>query len=431
MGLSNYELSVISMIRDEVDIYLKSQNFKKSPEKSNISSTLVKLLPNLTAGKSFTVTINSSSNQPFIMAMYPDIKELDKCSTQLVQLLDDPRSDNNKYLKVWGGIQNWTLEIDARVLLQDCPLCVRTGSEFVAILCHEIGHVMLEDPYRLVTNYKRQKAIMNRFNKLASCRSRFVRKLMLPIFINTLSFRITSRNPLQLHKEISADGYVPEEYRGSLLSYIEDCILCTPDSQHIITNEASYDTEHELSIKFSNDALTMMRNRMDALKHHLTVQYNDNSTGSEYHKRIARYISKEIAHYDPESEMSNMIMENKLYRQFEKEMELCENAAQIALESTKVTDRDLTILEVQCDEVKKTEDKIYLIHTIYDFIEAIQKENEARLKKTKDAKIKEFIKNDTRLTRLNKCREIVLNKDTTDVGDQYGVFVRYPKGYEG
>ena len=86
---------------------------------------------------------------------------------------------------------------------------------------------------------------------------------------------------------------------------------------------------------------------------------------------------------------------------------------------------------MQCDEVKKTEDKIYLIHTIYDFIEAIQKENEARLKKTKDAKIKEFIKNDTRLTRLNKCREIVLNKDTTDVGDQYGVFVRYPKGYEG
>lgn len=430
MNMSKYELSVLKIIRDEVNAFLQTRGYRRLVHNSNIPKVLTQTLPKLT-GKVFEVTLNTSAREPFVMAAFPDIAELDKISQELLNVMSDPKSDNNDYLNVWGNIQHWHLEIDARILVEDCPLCVRSGNEFVAILCHEIGHVMLEDPFMLVSNYKKHKATMDKFNKLAACNSKFVRKFMLPVFVNTLSFRIHSKGFMQLPKEIAADGYVPNEYRGDLLNYLEDCILSSPDSHHLITNTETYNSDQEVSIKFSEDVITLMRNRVDTLKHHMSAQYADTSSGSTYLKKLTQYISKVTMAYDAEKEMPNMIMESTLYSQFKKEMAVCEQKVQSVLESIKVTDRDLSILEVQCAEVKVTEDKIYLIHTIYDYIEAIQKENAAKLKKAKDTKVKDFIKNDDRLTRLNRCREIVMSKDTSDVGDQYGVFVRYPKGYEG
>lgn len=430
MKMSDYEIRMLNIIRDEVDAYLRSPNFGKSPEKSNIARTLSNVLPKITIGKTFDVRINKTSSSPFIMSIYPDINELDSKSVVLVALLDDPHPNTEEYVKTWCELKHWIIELDIRILLKDSPLCVRTGSEFVALLTHEIGHVMTEDPLTLIKNYKEKKAIYDKFNKLASSKSKFIRKMMLPMFVNTLPFRVVNRNNNSLHKEIAADAYVPDEYRGSLISYIEDCILKNPDASNIITTKEQNDNDQSLAIEFSKSSIQMMKDRMDVLKRQLTAQYNG-CTGSGYQQELIKFLGKSVAGYDPVSESTNPIMENKLHTEYEKELAVCESEVQSVLEATKVTDRDLTILEVQCAEVKTTEDKIYLIHTIYDFIEAITKENEAKLKKTKDPKVKEFINNDARLKRLETCRDIVLHADTTDVGDQYGLFVRYPKGYEG
>lgn len=429
MKISEHELSMLAIIRDEVNNWLKSSN-RRDPKNSSIPKALTQILPKITGGKSFNVVINETSRDPFIMAIYPDIEELDKKSKELVHILDNPKVFGEEYVKTWCEISKWTLEIDVRILMKDCPLCVRSGDEFVAILCHEIGHVLGEDPYQLSYNYKKRKAQSDKFTKLVTSNSKFARKLLLPMFINTLSFRIVKKKNNSLHKEIAADAWVPDEYRGSLIKYVEDCILRNPDARWVIKDTESNETDQEVSIKFSEDAIGMMKDRMDVLKKQLTAQYNG-CTGSEYHRKMTKFLGKSLSAYNPETEKSDVIMESSLHTAYCKEMVACEEAVEAALESVKVTDRDLTILEVECEEVKTTEDKIYLIHTIYDYIEAIQKENTAKLKKTKDPNIKDFIKNDSRLSRLNKCREVVMNKDTTDVGDQYGVFVRYPKGYEG
>ena len=430
MKVSDYEMKMLAIIRDEVDAFLKSRNFGKVPERSNIIKTISYILPKITPGMTFDVRINNSSRDPFILAIYPDINELDKKSEELVQILDDPKSNNEDYVKAWSEIKHWILEIDVRILIEGSPIRVRTGSEFVALLMHEIGHVMVGDPTALIYRYKKKKAMMSKFDKMVASKSRFVRKMLLPLFINTLSFRIVNKGENSLHKEISADGYVPDEYRGSLLSYVDDCILKDPTARCVISTDADYEHDQELSIRFSKESVSMMRDRMDILKKQLAAQFNG-CTGSEYHKDMVKFISKSIAAYDPSTDKSNVIVENSLHEKYESEILECAEASEAVLESTKVTDRDLAILEVQCEEVKTTEDKIYLIHTIYDFIEAITKENNAKLKKTKDPSVREFIKNDTRLTRLDNCRKAVMSKDTDDVGDQYGVFVKYPKGYEG
>lgn len=430
MKMSNYELGMLAIIRDEVDKYLKSSNFKKNPEKSNIIPTLIKILPKIAIGKTFTIIVNKSSRNPFIMSIYPDLSELDVKSKKLSDILNDPKSNNEEYVREWCEIKNWVIEIDIRILLQDSPICVRNGSEFVAILCHEIGHVMVGDPLALIYNYKKKRAIYDRFDKIVTSRSKFVRRMMLPMFVNTLSFRIIKCKGNSLDKEIAADAYVPNEYRGYLLSYINDCILTTPNTSDLIVHDSDYERDQETAVSFSKESIEMMKDRRDVLRHQLNAQYNG-CEGSMYKKSLMQLLGKTLGNYNVETDKMDVLKEAAFQKQYVSE--LCEftNITEAILENTKVSDRDLSILEVQCSDIKTTEDKIYLIHTIYDFIEAITKENSAKLKKSKDPNIKEFIKNDSRLTRLNACRELVMRTNTTDVGDRYGLFVKYPKGYEG
>lgn len=430
MKMSNYELSMLAIIRDEVDAYLKSSNFKKNPEKSNIVPTLLKILPKITVGKSFTVTINKSSRDPFIMSIYPDLQELDTKSKELADILNDPKSNNEEYVMTWCDIKNWVVEIDVRILLQDSPICVRDGNEFVALLCHEIGHVMVEDPLALVYNYKKKRALYDKFDKLATSKSKFVRRMMLPMFVNTLSFRIVLTKGNSLDKEIAADAYVPDEYRGYLIDYMNECILRTPNTSNLVVNDSEYERDLETSVSFSKESIEMMKSRVEVLQRQLNAQYNG-CEGSEYKKSLMKLLGKTLGHYDVETGKPDVIREGTFHDKYLAELCECADKTKAILESTKVTDRELSILEIQCSGVKTTEDKIYLIHTIYDFIEAITKENSAKLKKTKDPNVKEFIKNDFRLARLNACRERVMNADVTDVGDRYGLFIKYPKGYEG
>lgn len=430
MKMSNYELSMLAIIRDEVDAYLKSPNFKKNPEKSNIIPTLSKILPKITVGKLFTIIINRSSRDPFIMSIYPDLAELDRKSGELTEILNYTKSTNEEYVKTWCDIKGWIIEIDVRVLLEDSPICVRNGSEFVALLCHEIGHVMVEDPFSLIYNYKKKRALYDKFDKIVTSKSKFVRRMMLPMFVNTLSFRIVCKKNNSLDKEIAADAFVPDEYRGSLLEYMNDCVLKAPNTSNLVVNEVEYAKDQETSVSFSKETIDMMKNRREVLKHQLNAQYNG-CEGSDYKKGLMKLLGKTLGYYDAETGKSDIVREGQVYDKYLLELSECANEATAILESTKVTDRDLSILEVQCSDIKTTEDKIYLIHTIYDFIEAVTKENATKLKKTKDPKIKEFVESDSRLSRLNACRELVMKTNVTDVGDRYGLFVKYPKGYEG
>ena len=106
------------------------------------------------------------------------------------------------------------------------------------------------------------------------------------------------------------------------------------------------------------------------------------------------------------------------------------------LEAVKVTDRELTILEIEAENIETMDDKLWIIQTIYDYLEAISKQQVDRYKKMGNnrytyADIDQMMANDNRVDRLNKLRAKVMQMKTQEMEDHYGVFVRYPKGYEG
>jgi hypothetical protein len=143
------------------------------------------------------------------------------------------------------------------------------------------------------------------------------------------------------------------------------------------------------------------------------------------------FIGHNLMGYDPESDRyttmsAKATLENAYNREYAKQ----ESAAMMAtMEAAKVSSRDLDILEVQIDDIKTPEDKMYMIHKLYDYIEAVGAENAKRAKNAKKD-IPDIVKDD-RLERLNKMRTKILSKDVTSTGDKYGVFVKYPAGYEG
>lgn len=432
MKLSKYEVDRLNIIRDEVNRYLKSTNL----DTSGIESCIKRILPKIMLGKRFDVVMNDIAKRPFIMSIYPDIKELNKKSEDLIKIMEDPKSNNEEFVSKWCEIEHWYVEIDSRILNRMHRLCVDDGEQFVAILCHEIGHVMNENPISLFYNFKKNRDRFDMFERMMLSENKIVRKLILPMFVHTSQFRIIVENLANMKNgnkiEMAADAYVPEEYQGALISYIDNHLLNNPDTTDCVQDREQFNNDQQVAIRFSKESIYLLKERRDVLKRQIQTQYNSPNTDN-YGKHMMKFIGKHITCYNPETDKTNLISEGVLENGYLRDFEQCMEKAEAILESTRVNERDITVLEIQAENIHTPEDKLYIIHTIYDYMEFITKENAKKIKKVKkvtDNIQKELLK-DSRLQRLEALRDKVMAVKVSDNGDRYGLFVKYPEGYEG
>jgi hypothetical protein len=430
-SFSKSELAQLKIIEDEVNAYLNSK--QTNPKTAlGVNSALNRVIPMaLLPTKKVSITWNDNARTPFIMSITPDIGELYKKSEELTKIMSDPKSSNAEFVKKWAEIKEWHIEIDTRVLTKGNRLCVTDGAQFVALLCHEIGHVMTENPIRLISNYKLKSLDFSMLEKMMLSNSKVIRSILLPMYTHTLQFFIVVQDRNDQKKcEMAADAYVPDEYKGALVSYMNDHLLIDTDGSKLVVDSETFDKEQEVGIELSRDSVEMLRGRRDALNRQIQSQYNSPQS-STFHKKLMKFIGKNMMGYDPESDAyTTMSAKSTFESMYNREYEAQSKAAMVAtMEAARITSRDIDILDVQIDEIKTPEDKMYMIHKMYDYIEAVGAEN---AKKAKNAKkdIPDIIKDD-RLERLNAMRAKILAKDVTTIGDKYGVFVKYPAGYEG
>lgn len=428
-NLSSSEMSQIKIIEEEVNSYLRSK--QTNPKMATgINSALNRVIPRtLMPTKKINIIWNDEAKKPFIMSITPDISELYDASEKINKLLNDNKVYNTKLIDEWSDIKEWYIEIDTRVLTKGNRLCVDDGSQFVALLCHEIGHVMMENPVKLMTNYKRKSLQFSTMEKLMLSNSRIVRSIMLPMYTHTLQFSVIlkDRKDSQV-SEINADLYVPDEYKASLISYINNHILLEPDANCIVIDEEMFDNEQELGIELSRDSIEMLKGRRELLNKQIQSQYNSPDS-SCFHKKLMMFIGKNLTGYNPDDDKYITGLKSMMENAYNKEYEKMESlSVSILTEAAKISYRDLDVLEIQADDIHTPEDKMYIIHKIYDYIEAIDAEH---IKKAK--KLDNIPKNirDDRLDRLNAIRTKVLATNVSATGDKYGIFVKYPSGYEG
>jgi hypothetical protein len=428
--LTNAEISQLKLLEEEVDRYLRSGS--RFPASSSIDKTLNLVLNRtLLPSKKVEVVWNKDAKKPFIMSITPDINELYTKSEKINAILNDyDNRANNKFTMVqeWADITHWYVEIDTRILTRSHRLCVDNGAEFVAILCHEVGHVMNENPMSLFYTYRRNALAFSTMERLMLSDSKIVRAIMLPMYCHTLQFMIVvdDRNNKK-YCELAADAYVPDVYKGDLMMYINNHLLKDPDTNRLLMDRVTYEKEQEAGINLSRASISMLKNRRDVLNRQIQSQYNSPDS-STFHKKLMKFVGRHLTGYSPDEDKYITNLKTTMENAYNREYATMESKAlKIVAEAARVTSRDIDILSVQAESIKTPEDKMYMIHKVYDYIDAIDNENAKKVKKGNIPK--EF--KDSRLDKLNAVRVKILSTDVNVAGDKYGVFVKYPTGYEG
>ena len=116
-------------------------------------------------------------------------------------------------------------------------------------------------------------------------------------------------------------------------------------------------------------------------------------------------------------------------------LEGLEAQVEAALEARNIEDRDIIILQADADSISSSLDKTYVINTAFDYMDILNKRRNKILSKTKETdkkKLDALTKaEDQKIAQLNNIINDVMTKKVAYYGDHYGVFVKYPEGYEG
>ena len=439
--MSKSEVARLKIIADEVDMVLRSRN-SITIANGSLTKTLERHLPHLTMGKDIEVIWDTTHPvEPYIMAMYPDQEELHKKSKELFDLLVDADGVKtktpsksipyDKYTEKWCEIQRWQLYIDIRLIDTRSSLSVTSGDQFSAILAHEIGHVMNGDPFELIRTYRETLYQQSKLERMLLSNNFFVRKIALPVFISTLHFRIVLNRPDSVAEELSADGYIPQEFRGAMIDYVTNRLLKTTAGSRLVISKEEDKADHTTAIRYHRGTIALLVKRRDILKRRLDAQYNSPATINPYLKKLVKFCAAGVTGFKPEDATENPIEEASFANAVIKSNERITMEAMALLESVKVTDRDITMLEIDIDNIKTVDDKMWCIQTIYDYIEYIEKEQAKKYKSYKGAALPKELTRDPRIERLWKLRNKVTDIKISDSSQSYGVFVQYPKGYEG
>ena len=426
------EMSQIKLLENEVDKYLSSK--MNSPKTAFTLNKVLSMVINnaLLPSKNISVIWVDKPMHPFLMAIYPSTNELYEKSEELSNIMSNPKTNNMEFVKKWSEITNWSILIESRLLTKGDRFCVDSGAEFIALLYHEVGHVFTESPMRLISNYKLAMLNFNMMEKMILTKSKIARLLLMPMFVGTLTFSIILGESTKdaTAKEIAADMYVPSDYRGALLAYIDNHILNSPESKRILVQKEDFDNAQNVTIEFSRSSIEMLRTRRDMLARAIQSQYH-NPTSLPYHKELMKFIGRGLLGYSPDDDRYlSASMQAATENAFNRDYKIVnESAHRAVLEAAKITDRELDVLQVQIQDISTPEDKMYFIHKVYDYIEAIGSEDKKLFEKRKSIPETLAIK-DNRLERLSNMRKEILSKDVSS-HDRFGLYIKYPAGYEG
>lgn len=379
-------------------------------------------------GKKFKVVVIKDAKKPFIMTVYPNYEQLKRRMPNLIDALFDIRKGEADYIKAWNEMDEWVIEVDGRLLEQGNRYAVTHGDEFVGILCHEMGHVMMTSPMLLAAAQHRNDNRYDKFQRMMMSKSIIVRQFMLPVMVHTLNFRIVPLKKLgNTIEEIRADLLVPKEYELGLLSYLEHSMLHNPDIEIVISVD-EMEKEVDVAINFSKEVIDLMKIRKHVLVQHIKYQYRE--TGSRYVKHMMKDLLHTISGKNVDNDDTNIIKENQSIRAYEREYSMCMESAISELERTRVTERDIYLLQMDVDNIQDKIDKAYALNTIFDYIEIIEHENHNKIKRIGGDKVPDFIKNDKRLKLLNEMKDKAI-KVKVQNATKFGVNINYPEGYEG
>ncbi len=374
---------------------------------------------------------NNTSNF-FGMTITP--KTMDRL---LMAILED-RSNKDRLYEAWRNEKEWVIEIDD-ILLYDKNLNA-TPSEIVAVLLHEMGHVIYSNTAISRAQRVIKLAIINsgaKYKKVLQ-HGLFRPLLELPFYesCNTKRFSL----PQDVHKEeYIADKFAVKYGYGMQLESFITKLLKTQGNHLIDRPSGEMDDDVAILMVWTIENISLLEHRKDRLK--LALEVEERRNPSKTIKTIIGRIRTNIFKSDITEPYQKLVEMQKISESVcclmektsETSMKLKNPALMKSLMTKrkveKITERELNLLAVEVDKIWYADDKVYVLDLIADFIEKI----EYRLELIKNGFADRVPQSQKSLEDiLNRAKEMEKRVLAVELRDhQYGLYVRYPKEYEG
>ena len=375
--------------------------------------------------------IHNTSNIFFGMNIYPHPSELSSIAGRLLTKDVTP----SKLTEQWQDIEKWCIEIDD-LLFEDINLDVQPD-ELTALLLHELGHVVLSDevPKSVLKSFKinfhkRELVFKNIFMDSSSF---ILRKMMTFPFIEACSnkgfFKAGFGRGVDLKREFIADEYVQKcGYGQALYNFIEKLIAY---GESDMINKTNAEKENEIGIitNWAFDNIHSLSKRRGKLYKALKVEMKRNP--SNVVKHVCLDLNRSIFR-ESENDFKNtnvVVTESIVMNTLNK---AAGNFNRFVDKHNRVKPckvRDLDIFAVEIANINTVDDKMYVIECLHDELDRveyalmlIENGHEDRVTQSK---------NSLMVYRENVLKLIKDAKIAPIPEERYGLFIKYPKGYEG
>lgn len=421
------------------DLQLVEECFFDIQNKKNVNASIKKIERVLSRffGIKFTINIsNNTTHEFFGMNIYPSISTMDTIIDSIVA----DKSSSETIAKLWQKNDEWFLEIDS-ILLYDKSLNANP-SEITAILLHEIGHIVYSNtvPSRLNKILRYKMIELDHITKKMVTTDK-IRKLFNLSIIEACSSK--SFSYVNVNKERLADKFaVKYGYGEDLDNFITKLIASRGNSLINRTDEeldndvksiVNWTIQNTEELEFRKKKLrvelktTMLKTPSDFVKKNVDYIYKSffGDVSDKYRELLSEsYVS------NPRDTLAE-IKEDQYLESFRKRIitEAISDLFDSYGKVKKISQTDIDILYVELDKIETNDDKIYaldrvsekldIVNTGLDYIATGREKKVSQSASTLNSYKKQ----------LEELRERILK--TKIVEKSYGVFIKYPRGYEG
>lgn len=409
--------------------------FMEIKNNENIHSNLKeikKLLGKMDIYVDSITIVPGEKDEFFGMSVFPTISVAEK----LVEAMVDKKPEKG-FIDIWEGEKEWVIEIDSK-LFSGSSLNANP-KEITAALLHEIGHTI----YSNTIPSKLHKTMSYAFLQIPSeVKNILLNKNKIFMSLYLPSVAQASRTPsYNLKKELEADKYVIQMGYGESLDTLLQKIIMTFGTRYAEFTDKELEKDIKVATVWAHVNAQELRFRKDTLRNSInkinltnpsayvqgifakindkvfkgTVSFTDLATRGNRGK----YVMENVTFVDDSIGIPcNAILESAFNAKKDNYGKL-----------RKINQHDIDIVSVQIDKIDNQNDKIYLLDVIYDYLETIDmsinaiNEGQQNLVKCNMRQLTDMA------DQLQTLRKQVLG--TKIVEKQYGVFIKYPKGYEG
>lgn len=380
--------------------------------------------------------VNNTTSTFFGMNIYPSVSTMDV----LVDSIVNKKTSSEEITEIWQKNDVWYIEIDS-MLLYDMTLNANP-SEITAVLLHEIGHVIYDGtiPRRLnkILRYKILKLNYQLKTLVANAKIRKLFNLAVVESCSTKSFSFTN-----IHTERIADKFVINYGYGEDLDSFIGKLLQTQGNSLINKTSKELENEIQIIVNWSVNNIKELEFRKKALRNALKVEML--KTPSVLTKKVIQDIHTSF--FGESTDKYRELLSEQysatpvdVYSEMKADQILDEHVKRVLKESVfnlfdkagkvkKVSQTDIDILSVECENIQNQDDKIYLLDKLYYLMDTVNMaldliaSGEARKVSQSKSTLMDM------KSQLSKLRDQILS--TKIIEKEYGVFIRYPKGYQG